>query len=242
MKTGNEYIKTIIKQYDEMSEVYDNFPISAKKNVNLFLNKMPEMRDKALDIGSGSGRLVKKLSNHFNEVYGFDISPGMINYAKRECKNNKNIVLDVMDARNMNYDKNSFDYIVSHTTLHHLSKDDQLIVLHKIKETLKPGGKVVIIEIVAKGLMKKYPHIVRKIGAFLTLAVNLIKLNKNSFSDYKKSTHPAWIAHLKTDEFLSPEDFKQIYISVFNNAEITEIKKEFLMNHLFVLEWVKPKD
>ena len=141
---------------------------------------------------------------------------------------------------NKKFKENSFDYIVSHTTLHHLTPKDQILVLKKIKEILRPGGKLVLIDIVSKGLMKNHPDIARRIGAFITLVLNLLKFKPSSVKNYKKSIHPLWMEHLKMDKFLSPKKFIEIYSSVLENAKFTKIKKEYGLLNLIVVEWIKP--
>jgi ubiquinone/menaquinone biosynthesis C-methylase UbiE len=238
-KTSQQYLQEVSRQYDGLSEVWDSFPISAKKNVEVFIKKMPSQRGKALDVGCGTGRVIGNLAKYFKKAQGIDISPGMVQYAKKKYSEKENISLTTQDARQLNLPKNSFDYVVSHTTLHHLSKQDQIKTLEKIKEVIKPGGKLVIIDIVAEGLAKRNLALVRRIGATLTLFSEILQLNPQARTNYKKATHPLWMKHLKMDRFLSPYEFKKAYQSVLKDATFTSIKREYGLNNLIIVEWTK---
>jgi hypothetical protein len=53
---------------------------------------------------------------------------------------------------------------------------------------------------------------------------------------YRLSTAPAWLAHVSTDEFLTPEDFEQTYSQVFPGAEFTPMYRATAM-HWRAVEW-----
>lgn len=234
------YIQQVINQYNKVATIFDTFPIAAKYDVQLFVDRIPKNdRVTALDIGCGTGRTVYELSQHFNKVVGIDLSDSMIDFANLKCTFKPNTKFINEDIRRITFKPNSFDYIVSHTTFHHLDKD-LIATLEMVKESLKPNGKIVIIDILAKGLMKSNASIVRKIVASLTFLkdfpnIGLINAKKN----YQKATHPAWMNHLKMDKFLSKRDFIEKFCSVFPNATFNEFKMEYGLNHLILFEWTK---
>ncbi len=235
-------INKVTEQYNDVATIFDNFPIAAKHDVQLFINKIPiNQRVSALDLGCGTGRTVIELSKHFDNVTGIDISSSMIEFAKQKCKENRNTNFYNGDIRNLNLGSHSFDYIVSHTTFHHLNKD-LIPTLKVVKELLRPHGKIVIIDILAKGLMKNNASLVRKIGASFTFIKELPKLGFKIASDnLNNATHPSWMEHLNMDRFLSKREFIQKFNSVFNGAKYSEFTMEYGMNHLIMLEWTKPE-
>lgn len=239
MQTSQEYLHTVAEQYDELAYIWDIFPISAKENVAEFIQQMPQNQSSALDIGCGTGRLAIALAEYFESVIGIDISPGMIHCAKRKSLDITNTDFKVMDMCAVDFPERSFDYIVSHTTLHHLTVADQIAVLKKCKQMLRPGGKIVVIDIVAKGLMKRHAHIVRRIGALITLARALYNCQPYAFKNYVRSTHPLWMQHLQMDRFLPPEKFIITYKSIFENATFIPITREYGLNHLMIMTATK---
>ncbi len=233
-------ISKVTNQYNDVATIFDNFPIAAKHDVQLFIDKIPvKQRVSALDLGCGTGRTVIELSKHFDNVTGIDISSSMIEFAKQKCKENKNTNFYNGDIRNLNLISNSFDYIVSHTTFHHLDKD-LIPTLKVIKELLRPKGKIVVIDILAQGVMKNNAPLVRKIGASITFIKELPKLGfKKALENFNNATHPSWMEHLNMDRFLSKKEFIQKFNSVFNGAKYSEFTMEYGMNHLILMEWTK---
>ena len=75
--------------------------------------------DKILDVGCGKGFMLYdfKKANPKLIVEGIDISDYAIENSKSEVKK----FLKVGDARNLNYEDNSFDLVISITTVHNLN-------------------------------------------------------------------------------------------------------------------------
>jgi ubiquinone/menaquinone biosynthesis C-methylase UbiE len=241
-KNSTAYINMVKTHYDHIADEFDFYPIAAKDDREIFIKKMPiANRGKAIDIGCGTGRTVHDLSRDFDKVYGVDLSPGMIAEAKKRCENLDNVFLQELDIIDLHFPQEYFDYIVSHTTFHHLKKD-LIPTLENVKKMLKPGGKIVFIDIIAKGLMKRHAPLVRKIGAFLTLVKEILQLKfYKAIKNYNMSTNPFWMKHLESDRFLEKNDFVNRFSSVFENAKFEEISKEFGLNHLVIVEWNKPE-
>ena len=233
-------INSVINQYNDVATIFDAFPIAAKDDVQLFIDRIPSnQKTNALDLGCGTGRTVFELSKHFKNVIGVDISDSMVEFAQQKCQNKCNTTFFNNDIRKLNLKPNSFDYIVSHTTFHHLDKDLNL-TLEKVKTLLRPNGKIVIIDILAKGLMKKNAPLVRKIGASITLIQELPKLGfKKAWANFMNATNASWMEHLKMDRFLSEKEFKEEFGYIFQGAEFNEFTMEYGLNHLILMEWTK---
>ena len=96
---------------------------------------------KILDVGCGSG---KPIANYLVEknfdVYGVDISPKLIDYAKQTIPENKLFVSDICDfSTNI-----KFDAIVCWFALFHIHAEHHIDVLKKFHAFLKPGGILLI--------------------------------------------------------------------------------------------------
>ena len=96
---------------------------------------------KILDVGCGSG---KPIANYLVEknfdVYGVDISPKLIDYAKQIIPENKLFVSDICDFST----DIKFDAIVCWFALFHIHAEHHLDVLKKFHAFLKPGGILLI--------------------------------------------------------------------------------------------------
>lgn len=94
-------------------------------------------RPKILDAGCGTGRDLSYLERYDAELYGVDLSIGMLKIAKDKLK--KTILINA-DIRNLPFSKNFFDGILCIAVLSHLPKRDKEYAIKEFRRVLKPGG------------------------------------------------------------------------------------------------------
>lgn len=98
----------------------------------------------ALELGCGTGffLLNLKLAGVIDEGHVTDLSPGMVEVAKR---NGKALGFElggrVADAESIPYDDNTFDLVVGHAVLHHIPDVEK--AFREVIRVLKPGGRFV---------------------------------------------------------------------------------------------------
>lgn len=97
---------------------------------------------KVLELGCGPGYFSKSLAQTKAQIVAIDISPDLINYAKKQTSES-NIEFKVENAYELNYPDASFDTIVGNSVLHHLEMDQAFAEMHRV---LKPGSKMKFIE------------------------------------------------------------------------------------------------
>ena len=99
--------------------------------------------ERVLDIGCGDGKLTAEIAELVpsGHVVGTDSSPEMIAFAREAFPRDShpNISWEVMDARELTFEE-EFDVIFSNAVLHWVS--DHSPVLHGVRKSLKPGGKI----------------------------------------------------------------------------------------------------
>ncbi len=107
----------------------------------------------ALELGCGTGffLLNLKLGGVLDEGHVTDLSPGMVEVAKR---NGEHLGFElegrVADAETLPYDDDTFDLVIGHAVLHHIPDLDQ--AMREVLRVLKPGGRFVFAgEPTAKG-------------------------------------------------------------------------------------------
>lgn len=107
----------------------------------------------ALELGCGTGffLLNLKLAGVLDEGHVTDLSPGMVEVAKRNAAHlGFDLEGRVADAETLPYPEESFDLVVGHAVLHHIPDVDQ--ALREVLRVLKPGGRFVFAgEPTAKG-------------------------------------------------------------------------------------------
>jgi 2-polyprenyl-3-methyl-5-hydroxy-6-metoxy-1,4-benzoquinol methylase len=76
--------------------------------------QLPRRRQKALDFGCGAGRLTQALCRYFDQCYGVDIAPSMIELAEKYNRYGSKCHYYTNSAQDLSlFEDNSFDFIYS---------------------------------------------------------------------------------------------------------------------------------
>lgn len=138
--------KKIMKRYNRIASIYD---ILEKPMENMAVGKLreeifKEVSGKVLEVGVGTGKNIEFYPENA-EVTAIDFSEKMLNKARRKASIlNRNVELLVMDAEDMKFNDNTFDYII--TTCVFCSIPDPIKGFSEVKRVLKPSGKMIMIE------------------------------------------------------------------------------------------------
>jgi SAM-dependent methyltransferase len=101
-------------------------------------------RGVALDFGCGVGRLTQALGDHFDEAWGVDIAPSMIEGAQRFNRHGDRVHYVVNDRPDLRrFDDATFDLVFSVIVLQHIRSDIALGYVREFFRICKPGGAVV---------------------------------------------------------------------------------------------------
>ncbi len=95
---------------------------------------------RVLDLGCGHGVLARRLAERGMPVTGIDISPAVIEEARRDPAG---VEFRVMNGEHLEFDNASFDLVVSSGALHHLDADRALAGIVRV---LRPHGGAVFVE------------------------------------------------------------------------------------------------
>ena len=119
----------------ELYNLQHNFVYKFGENVIEWLD--PQVGEKILDVGCGTGQLADIIHNAGAVVTGIDASPEMI---KRAKENYDDIEFFVKDATDFFFDE-KFDAAFSNAALHWINKQEE--ALHCICDALKQHGRFV---------------------------------------------------------------------------------------------------
>lgn len=97
---------------------------------------------KVLDVGCGTGRLVKFLNENGFETIGCDVVEEALKIAQRI--NKKNSIIKA-SATKLPFTDRSFDLVIAISLIEHLTKNEAKKFIAEVKRILKPGGSVFLI-------------------------------------------------------------------------------------------------
>jgi SAM-dependent methyltransferase len=100
-------------------------------------------RRRALDFGCGVGRLTQALCRHFEECYGVDIAPSMVEQARRYNRHGDRCryVLNAADDLR-GFEDGTFDFVYSFIVLQHVEPKYIESYLREFVRVLAPGGLI----------------------------------------------------------------------------------------------------
>lgn len=105
--------------------------------------------DRVLDAGCGTGFLLLPAARVASQVVGVDVAPAMLAEAKRqsEAAGLGNVTLREADVETLPFVDDRFDVVMTRLTLHHYANPRR--ALAEIYRVLRPGGRVVVCDIIA---------------------------------------------------------------------------------------------
>lgn len=114
---------------------WDGFtPVSPDKDIVGLLAEGLAPGARVLDVGSGSGRDLKRMCDLGFDITGLDVSEGLAQIARQYAP------VVVADMCAMPFEDDSFDGVLAAASLLHLTRMEALVALKEIKRVLRPGG------------------------------------------------------------------------------------------------------
>ena len=103
--------------------------------------------DEVLDVACGPGMVACEFARHARRVTGLDITPAMIEQAKKrqQEQNQTNLVWTVGKAVPLPYADNRFSLVITRYSFHHLLSPQQ--ALAEMIRVCKPGGRVLVADV-----------------------------------------------------------------------------------------------
>lgn len=140
-KSGSDIFHSLFNNpavFDSISKYFSDHAVVGKvigKEIDLAGKK------RILDLGCGTGSLSRMFPSE--NYTGVDFDKKYIDFARKNY--NKNFL--VMDASDLKFESDYFDFIFTKDVFHHLTDEVFLKTLSEMKRVLKPAGQVLIIEI-----------------------------------------------------------------------------------------------
>ena len=160
---------------------------------SFLLKQVPQNCEDALEIGCGTGAFARQLANRCKRVIALDLSAEMIRVARSRSGKIENLQFRVADAMSWNFPPSHFDFVCSIATLHHL---DQRELLIKIRPSLKPGGVLVLLDLVKSNSLVELALDVIALGVSPSL-----RLIHNGRLQPPAAVRKAWEQHGQHDHY-----------------------------------------
>ena len=142
MKDYQEYNN---KLFSRWAPIYDGFEIVLSDVRKKITQEINPINKSVLDVATGTGSLAIALSSTAKKVVGIDLSPKMLEVAKRKRHTN-NLSFLQMDASKMNFQDDEFDIVTISLGLHDMPQEIRSSVLEEVKRVLKKEGKLYVLE------------------------------------------------------------------------------------------------
>ncbi len=153
---GNPKVSVVItgfeaKFYDELLDFITLFQYGRFIKKLMYEETEVGYGDNVAELGVGNGRNAFLLSNRVGEkgeIVGFDISPDMLEKAKKKTKDYKNIRIIKHDIR-LDFPKEFYDYFdvaLMALAFHGFTPRDREKILDNVRKILKDGGKFYILD------------------------------------------------------------------------------------------------
>ncbi len=137
-------------KYKKVVKIYDIWSWLTERKAADNVVKLAEIKngEKFLEVACGTGVLFEKFvkRNPDGENVGVDLSPDMLNKAKKRLRkyNNHNFKLLQGNALNLEFENNSFDLAINNFMLDLMPVDYFDKIAGEFYRVLKPGGRLVV--------------------------------------------------------------------------------------------------
>jgi ubiquinone/menaquinone biosynthesis C-methylase UbiE len=211
------------QSFDAFAETYDRIAaLTGGDTCALIETVLPKEGGRAVDLGCGSGHHASILGTRFEEVLAVDISSPMLDIA-RARRARPNVRYELRDLEDVTPERDGlFDLVFSVKTLHHVPALED--ALRAIRRLVNPGGRVVLLDIVAsQPSLPRWWFRREALRYCAGEAVNRRRPVREALELLRLLNHPEWLDHVTTDRFLSPAEFRQQYGRVFPGGQFTDL-------------------
>ena len=195
---------------------------SANKHYHeVLLRYVPQGCEKALEIGCGTGSFARLLAARCKRVVAIDLSAEMIRVAQERASQTENpkskqvgkVEFQLADAMTWEFPRAGFDFICSIATLHHL---DQRELLVKMKAALRPGGVLVVLDLVKSAGLRERMLDVAGLGVSVSL-----RLIHNGRLQPPREVRKAWEQHGKQDHYSTLKEMRALADEILPGSSVT---------------------
>ena len=179
---------------------------------DFLLKHVPQNCENALEIGCGTGAFARLLAKRSKRVVALDLSSEMIRVARSRSSEFDKLEFQLADAMTWHFPQSGFDFICSIATLHHLQQRELFV---KMKDALKPGGVLVVLDLVESSSLVERMLDVCGLGVSGSL-----RLIHNGRLKPPREVRKAWEQHGKHDHYSTVEQMRALADEILPGASV----------------------
>ena len=203
---------SIEADFDRLALLDDEGWTSNNHYHDLLLGYLPQNSENALEIGCGTGAFARRLAKHCKRVIALDLSSEMIRVARSRSTQFDNLEFQLADATTWDFPESHFDFVCSIATLHHLNQRELLV---SVKDSLKPGGVLAVVDLVQSNSW------IERIVDVAALGVSGgLRLIHNGRLQPPAEVRKAWEQHGKHDSYSTIDDMRELAVEILPGATV----------------------
>jgi len=155
---------------DKLEKKFVNSKTHSQQNIKILERLIKHIKlnniKNVLEIGCGAGITAAYMHDKYNmNVIGIDVDSEQITIAKKYQKENQRLKFIESDARDLSFNNQQFDMILSFFVMHHINKWEK--ALNEINRVLKPNGYLIFYDIAfSRFTSKLFKNAVKKYGVY----------------------------------------------------------------------------
>lgn len=214
-------MSAIEKDFDRLALLDDNGWTQNNHYHEFLLPYVPADCSNALEIGCGAGTFSRRLAERSQHVMALDLSAEMIRVARSRSAHLQNLEYRRAEVMACDLPSEGFDCVATIATLHHLPLRE---VVLKLKQSVKPGGVLLVID-----LFEPERNLLTFAGlrdgllnvAAMGISVSL-RLIHNGRLKPPKEVRAAWEEHGKTDSYPTLQEVRALCAEILPGAQIQQ--------------------
>lgn len=209
----------LVDPADEPGVIYHEFVLA----------QAPRPCAHALEVGCGTGLFARALAARAARVTAIDFSPEMIRRAREQSSGVANLEFVEADLRQWPLPPDTYDFIVSIATLHHVPAEE---TLRAWQDALRPGGVLAVLDVrTPRGLVERALELV----AYGVSA--LLRLSRTGRLWMQLEARRFWNEHGRNERYLNTAEARALGARVLPGSVV---RRHLLWRYSLV--WTKPAE